>query len=69
MRKDAKYLSVFSSNAGNYRPEITPYLDNFHVVLNSLLWQDYLRLKFLSGVNLSYTECYDKINKVVKLKF
>ena len=26
------YLSIFSPNAGNYGPEITPYLDTFHVV-------------------------------------
>ena len=24
------YLSVFSPNAGKYRPEKTPYLDTFH---------------------------------------
>ena len=29
---DTPYLSVFSRNAGKYRPEITPYLDTFHVV-------------------------------------
>ena len=27
------YLSVFSPNAGKYRPEKTPYLDTFHAVL------------------------------------
>ena len=26
------YLSVFSPNAGKYRPEKTPYLDTFHAV-------------------------------------
>ena len=29
------YISVFSLNIGKYGPEITPYLDTFHVVLNS----------------------------------
>ena len=28
-----RYLSVFSPNAGKYRPEITLYLDTFHAVL------------------------------------
>ena len=28
----AKYLSVLSPNVGKYVPEITPYLDTFHVV-------------------------------------
>ena len=28
--RDTKYLSVFSPNAGKYRPEKTPYLDTFH---------------------------------------
>ena len=32
IRKDMKYLSVFSPNAGKYGPEKTPYLDTFHVV-------------------------------------
>ena len=27
-------LSVFSPNAGKYRPEKTPYLDTFHAVLD-----------------------------------
>ena len=26
------YFPVFSPNAGNYGPEKTPYLDNFHAV-------------------------------------
>ena len=30
---DTKYLSVFSPNAGKYGPEITPYLDTFHAVI------------------------------------
>ena len=32
--------SVFSPNAGKYGPEITPYLDTFHVVYTSqkCLW-------------------------------
>ena len=28
-------ISVFSPNAGNYGPEITPYSDTFHVVKNA----------------------------------
>ena len=27
------YLPVFSPNTGKYGPEITPYLDTFHVVI------------------------------------
>ena len=44
IQRDAKYLSVFSPNAGKYGPEKTPYLNTFHVVniiakenLNSML--------------------------------
>ena len=32
IRRDTKYLSVFSTNAGKYGPETTPYLDTFHAV-------------------------------------
>ena len=31
IRRNRKYLSVFSPNAGKYRPEITPYLDTSHI--------------------------------------
>ena len=33
IRRDTEYLSLFSPNAGIYRPEKTPYLDTFYVVL------------------------------------
>ena len=33
IRRDTEYLSVFSPNAGKYRPEKTPYLDTFHAVI------------------------------------
>ena len=33
MRRDTKYLSVFSPNARKYGPKKTPYLDTFHKVL------------------------------------
>ena len=36
IRRNTKYLSVFSSNAGKYKPEITPYLDTFHAVRNPI---------------------------------
>ena len=32
IRRDSKYLSVFTPNAGKYGPETTPYLDTFHTV-------------------------------------
>ena len=32
IRRDTKYLSVFSPNAGKYGPEKTLYLDTFHAV-------------------------------------
>ena len=38
------YLSVFSPDAGKYGPEITPYLDTFHAVVNQ---RRYLRVNFL----------------------
>ena len=34
IRRDTKYLSVFTLNAGKYGPEKTPYLDTFHAVLD-----------------------------------
>ena len=30
------YFPVFNPNTGKYRPEITPYLDTFHVVFSTL---------------------------------
>ena len=30
------YFPVFGLNTGKYGPEITPYLDTFHAVQNSL---------------------------------
>ena len=32
IRRDTKYLSIFSPNAGKYGPKMTPYLDTFHAV-------------------------------------
>ena len=32
IRRDTKYLSVFSPNAEKYGPEKTPYLGTFHAV-------------------------------------
>ena len=29
------YFPVFGSNTGKYKPEITPYLDNFHAAAAS----------------------------------
>ena len=40
-----KYLSVFTPNAGKYRPENTPCLDTFHTVLFEEVKQTYLSLK------------------------
>ena len=34
IRRDTKYLFVFSSNARKYGPEKTRYLDTFHAVLD-----------------------------------
>ena len=33
VRRDTKYLSLFSPDAGKYGPEKAPYLDTFHTVL------------------------------------
>ena len=50
-----EYLSVFSTNAGKYGPEKTPYLDTFYAVDAflqyshiELLTQDYLAVCFLN---------------------
>ena len=54
--RDTSFLSVFSLNAGKYRPEKTPYLNTFHTVLAILTFSSwingscmnaYLRLQFL----------------------
>ena len=37
IRRDTKYISVFSPNAGKYGPAKTPYLDTFHGV-NLFKW-------------------------------
>ena len=38
-------VSVFSPNTGKYGPEKTPYLDNFHAVLNdNIIWCKYSRV-------------------------
>ena len=52
-----KYLSVFSPNAGKYGPEITPYLDTFHVVNHTTTTTNYVRFIVLV---LVYT--YSNIN-------
>ena len=31
--KVSKYEVISGPNTGKYRPEVTPYLDNFHAVL------------------------------------
>ena len=42
-------LSVFSPNAEKYRPEITPYLDNFHaeyiVISRCILYHYWIRIQ------------------------
>ena len=42
IRRDTKYFSVFSPNAGKYGPEKTPYLDTFHAVFTSGVGPDIL---------------------------
>ena len=59
IRRDKKYLSIFSPNAGKYRPEKTPYLDTFHAVgvfpSNYPWWTD-RSLEYLSFDHL--LKCY-----------
>ena len=45
IRRDMKYLSVFSPNAGKYGPEITPYLDTFQAVSLTILQLQHHRLQ------------------------
>ena len=52
IRRDTKYLSVFSPNVGKYGPEETPYLDTFQTVLRLVL------LKYFDNV-FEY-RCYFK---------
>ena len=40
IRRDTRYLSVFSPNAGKYGPEKTSYLDTFHAVhFKRIFWE------------------------------
>ena len=50
IRKDTKYLSVFSPNAGKYGPEKISYLDTFHAVVNSIKLQRFFSLPCSSFV-------------------
>ena len=52
MRRDTKYLSVFSPNAGKDGPEITRYLDTFRAVSNEFfsVVVATLKVKTLAGV-------------------
>ena len=53
MRRDTKYLSVFSPNAGKYGPEITRYLDTFRAVSNIEFFSVVvatLKVKTMAGV-------------------
>ena len=49
---DTPYLSVFSPNAGKYRPEETPYMDTFHAVMCRRLLPNKLLNKVLSKLFL-----------------
>ena len=51
-----QYLSVFSRNAGTYRPEKTPYLDTFHAVflLNIFKWKMRFRIKKILNTFLNF---------------
>ena len=50
IRRDTEYLSVFSPNARKYRPETTPYLDNFHAVITTRQWMIHTVFKNSEGV-------------------
>ena len=54
IRRDAKYLSVFSPNAGKYGPEITPDLDTFHAVHILYLYIIYCINNIRSTILLQY---------------
>ena len=56
IRRDTKYLSVFSPNVGIYRPEITPYLDTFHAVVCAIFESHkWIEWRSLSLVKQSYS--------------
>ena len=61
--RDTPYISVFSSNAGKYGPEKTPYLDTFHAVILKLNWIAELELMkklsfFLSAWHYTKNEVF-----------
>ena len=51
-----KINKLFSPNTGKYRPEITPYLDTFHSVLN-FVYSSHVKL-VLGGSLKIFQECH-----------
>ena len=48
IRRDTKYLSVFSSNAGKYGPKLTPYLETFHAVHDKSSYKIFTKTTFIN---------------------
>ena len=59
IRRDTKYVSVFSPNAGKYGPDITPYLNTFHAVVELAFYirPIYLNNFFKNNYVFSSTGC------------
>ena len=67
IRRDTEYLSVFSLNAGKYRPAKTPYLDNFHAVL-TLSTHVFLKMNRL-GIHFFYRKKWSFLAKDISTNY
>ena len=67
IRRDTEYLSVFSPNAGKYRPAKTPYLDNFHAVL-TLSTHVFLKMNRL-GIHFFYRKKWSFLAKDISTNY
>ena len=67
IRRDTEYLSVFSPNAGKYRPAKTPYLDNFHAVL-TLSTYVFLKMNRL-GIHFFYRKKWSFLAKDISTNY
>ena len=73
IRRNSSYLSVFSPNAGKYRPDETPYLDTFHTVWIFLVekrkseyhhWIPRIRIRYSTHI-FTYKDVFTYKNKTV----
>ena len=60
--RDTKYLSLFSPDAGKFRPGKTSFLDTFPAVIDSILPEILMIKEYCSLIGLGYSESSAKSN-------